>query len=118
MSSSDNLTFPYPTTGISRSKGQGCSSCVHTKYCQAFYWYYRYAQYPSVTGKSDSTVDQHLGISCNSWSDNEADRLNPIAPGDIAYNERLSETEKVLIEPFENGMTDPTTGNALRNNIA
>lgn len=115
--SGDNLTFPYPTTGIPRKKGQGCASCVHTKYCQAFYWYYRYAQFPTTTGKNVDTIDEHLGISCNSWSDNENDRLDPISDGDKAYNERLAETEKILIEPFENGMTDPTTGNALRREI-
>lgn len=109
---SEPLTFPYPTTGATRSPGQGCSTCVHTKYCQAFYWYYRDAQFPSVTGKSDSGVDSHLGTSCNSWSNDESSRLHPSSEGDLAYHERLAETEGILREQFRNGVTAPTSANS------
>lgn len=107
--SDENLTFPYPETGKPRSKGQGCSNCVHKKYCQAFYWYYRHAQTPKI--------DPYLGVACKSWSDLEDDRLNPTSKDDKEYNERLAVIEDILIEPFDSGMTDPTTGNALRNDM-
>jgi hypothetical protein len=107
------LSFPYPTTGtVIRPTGQGCSVCVHREYCTAFYWYYRDEQYPSEDNKAGKRIDNHLGLACNSWSQNEADRVTTISADDLAENERLGVTEKILVEPFRNGLTDQVTADA------
>lgn len=108
------LSFPYPQLGtIKRAFGEGCSSCVHREYCQAFYWYYRYAQFPSTTGKGE-TVDDHLGIQCASWSDNINDRITTITQDDLDENHRLAAQEQILVEPFESGIDDPVTASQYR----
>jgi len=106
------ISFPYPTTGKNRRPGgQGCSTCVHREYCQAFYWYYRYEQFPTDSGKNDRSLDQNLGTACEPWSDDENDRITEITAADLAENERLAVEEDILTEPFRNGITDPVTAN-------
>mgnify|MGYP006292359633 CR=1 FL=1 len=109
------LSFPYPKLGtIKRAPGEGCSSCVHREYCQAFYWLYRYAQYPSTTGKNTAGVNDHLGIQCASWSDNINDRITTWTQDDLEENERLAVEEQILIEPFSSGIDDPVTASQYK----
>lgn len=108
------LSFPYPQIGtIKRPKGEGCSSCVHRVYCQAFYWYYRYAQFPSEDGKNEH-VNENLGTMCASWSDNINDRITTITQDDLDENYRLAAVDQILTEPFRNGITDPVTASQYR----
>ena len=107
----ETLSFPYPVMGsIRRPVGQGCGSCVHREYCQAFYWLYRYAQHPSKNNKAGEVLDEHLGIQCASWSNNPNDRITTVTQDDLDYNYRLGVTDAILTEPFRNGITDPVTG--------
>jgi len=107
----EQLSFPYPEMGtVRREPGQGCGSCVHRKYCQAFYWLYRYAQHPSKNNKAGEVLDEHLGIQCASWSNDPAQQIRTWTQGDLDYNYRLGETEKILVEPFGSGIDDPVTG--------
>lgn len=94
---------------VRREPGQGCGSCVHRKYCQAFYWFYRNAQFPSRTGKAGEELDTHLGIQCNSWSNDPAQRITTWNQADLDYNEHWGETDPILIEPFSSGIDDPVT---------
>ncbi len=104
------LSFPYPQMGsVLRNPGEGCSSCVHKEYCQAFYWMYRYEQLPSNSGKRTEGVDDHLGIQCASWSSDPAQRITTVTQDDIDENTRLAVTEAILIETFESGIDDPVT---------
>jgi hypothetical protein len=104
------LSFPYPTMGsVRRDSGEGCSSCVHRQYCQAFYWFYRNDYLPSVTGKTGEEVDPYLGVQCNSWSKDEADRITTWNDDDLEYNDYYND-EGILREPFDSGLTEPTTG--------
>ena len=112
------LSFPYPISGPTvRSPGQGCSTCVHRDYCPAFYWYYRYEQYPSADQKAGKRIDTHLGLSCMSWSNNSSDIVGPPTADDIAENNRLND-EGILIEPFREGITDPVTANEHEQGIS
>lgn len=87
------LSFPYPQMGtVKRPTGQGCQSCVHGSYCPALYWYKRF---------SDYILDEHLGVQCASWSNQEVDRIVEASEGDKEYNERLND-EGLLIEPSRN----------------
>ena len=87
------MSFPQPTIGPNkRPKGQGCNSCVHSKYCLTFYWYLRH---------TDVTPDDYVGVACNSWSNNEVDRITTTNADDVAYTERLS-SEGLLIDPKAN----------------
>jgi hypothetical protein len=105
------LSFPYPTLGTTkRPAGQGCLNCVHRNYCQAFYWYYRYEQFPSESGKPGKQVDQYLGVACNSYSSNPTDQIKTANADDLAENDRLND-EGILVEPFREGITDPVTAN-------
>ena len=106
------LSFPYPVIlPTARPFGQGCSTCVHRDYCTAFYWYYRYEQYPSETGKAGKVIDQHLGIACGSWSSNPADQIKTYTQDDLDENKRLADDD-ILVEPFREGFDDPVTANA------
>jgi len=100
-----DISFPYPQTGgVVRPPGQGCTSCVHNEYCQAYYWFRRYVQ---------PAVDDHNGTNCLQWSDDPADRITKITQADLDYNEMLNE-EGILTEPNRNGITEPVTGGRRR----
>ena len=104
------ISFPYPEIGTTkRPAGQGCSTCVHSVYCQAFYWLRRDASRPSVTGKGYDPVDAHLGTACKEWTDDINQRITQITTGDIEENYRLSVVEGILVEPFSSGIDDPVT---------
>jgi len=100
------ISFPYPQMGtVRRDPGQGCTTCVHNVYCQAYYWLRRYAIEPGM--------DDHLGIQCAEWSDDPAERITDITQADLDENDRLND-DGILVEPFRNGITDPVTGNSRK----
>lgn len=66
--------FPTPKIGnIKRSRGQGCSSCVHRKYCDSF----RYLVF------FGTVVDSSYGVACESWSNNKEDMITNWTEDDI-----------------------------------
>lgn len=92
------MSFPEPVLGtVKRPVGQGCTSCVHKKYCSVFYWYQRFTEV-----KPEPTV----GTQCASWSNNEVDRITTQNADDKAYNLRMHE-EGLLAEVDRNGEDDP-----------
>lgn len=101
------LSFPYPTIGtVIREPTEGCQSCVHTGYCPAYYWFIRWNQ---------ETPHRNTGRACESWSNDPADRIDhPPNADDLAKNEQLN-IEGILTEKNRNGITAPTTGNAINN---
>lgn len=91
------FSFPYPTNGaIKRPVGQGCLSCVHKGYCQAFYWLQRYTQ---------KGVDDHNGIQCNSWSNNVADIVTDVTQTDLDEVDYIWD-QGIGSEANRSGMTD------------
>lgn len=105
------MSFPYPKIGtLRRNAGEGCGSCVHRQYCQAFYWLYRNASNPSVSGKPGEVIDKYLGIQCESWSDNLNDRITTWNDDDLDFNDYYSIIDPILREPFDSGITDLVTG--------
>jgi hypothetical protein len=97
------ISFPYPTQGtVARPRGQGCLSCVHKKYCQAFYWYIR---------ETDYNVTEQNGLACESWSDDPRDIVTEITADDLAENARLN-NKGLLLEPNPCGLSDAVTANA------
>jgi hypothetical protein len=75
-------SFPYPENGtIRRPAGQGCKVCVHNKYCEAFYWFRR---------NDTSWADDHVGLSCLSWSDSISDQVIFGNDADVNENTRRS----------------------------
>jgi hypothetical protein len=99
------LTFPDPVIGtIVRPRGQGCTSCVHTKQCRTFYWLRR-----EIYINSGKEVDTMLGVACTSWSNNPA--LFPTDPptqDDLNYMDDIDK-EGISGEPDRNGIQDPVT---------
>jgi len=99
------LTFPYPKIGtVNRGAGEGCKTCVHQLYCEAYYWWRRRVQ---------KEADDYTGVACESWSNNEADRIRDWTEEDYEENDYLND-QGILREPNGNAMTDPTTGDAHR----
>jgi hypothetical protein len=46
---------------------------------------------------------------CESWSDDENDRITEVTEDDLDENYRLAVTENILKEPFGSGIDDPVT---------
>ena len=91
------LTFPDPVMGkIKRPRGQGCTSCVHQYYCTNLYWYIR---------NQERTVSDDFGCGCLSWTDVEANRLDPKAEGDI-YMQQYREEQRISQEKNQSGEED------------
>jgi len=92
------LTFPYPTGNLAqpRPAGQGCVSCVHKRYCPAFYWHIRFIE---------REMPKEYGLACSKWSDNVADRLRPKGEGDFYQVEKM-EMDGIAREPNQNGADD------------
>jgi len=55
------------------------------------------------------TVDKHLGIQCESWSNDPAQHITHWNSADYDENYRLAATEQILIEPFPSGIDDAVT---------
>ena len=73
-------SFPYPELGsIARPSGQGCTSCVHKRYCEAFYWFVR---------RDVIYSDSHVGLACSSWSNLESDSVQFGNKYDVNENTR------------------------------
>ncbi len=73
-------SFPYPELGKkTRPAGQGCRSCVHKPYCEAFYWFVR---------RDVVFSDSHVGLACLSWSENPADNVQFGNKYDVNENTR------------------------------
>jgi hypothetical protein len=103
----EGFSFPYPQQGTTiRAVGQGCSSCVHSTYCAAMYWFRRTGYNNNGFGGG---LDENIGRSCESWSNDPADRLTSFA------NERdLEEVEYIWqqgigMEAERSGLTDAVT---------
>lgn len=94
------LTFPYPEGTIDKPRpvGQGCTACVHKRYCGAFYWHIRFVE---------REMPPEYGVACPKWSNNVADRLKPKGEGDKYQVEKWS-IEGVAREPNQNGADDFT----------
>ena len=82
------LTFPYPHCGSEvRVRGKGCSSCVHSTYCPALYWFRRGSD---AKGLEEQPVDDDsLGVACASWSDDLADMVKTVTQNDLDENEYI-----------------------------
>jgi hypothetical protein len=73
-------SFPYPELGkTARPAGQGCRTCVHKTYCEAFYWFVR---------RDVIFSDSHVGLACLSWSENPDDNVQFGNKYDINENTR------------------------------
>ncbi len=92
------MSFPDPVIGpTKRPLGQGCTSCVHQKYCRVFYWFIRYTEgYPGPD----------VGVQCASWSNTPSDQISTISADDVNYN-NYENDEGLLTEPNPNGFVDP-----------
>lgn len=77
------VSFPYPEKGdVARPLDEGCYSCVHTVYCQAWYWF--------KTSNKNRSATQGLGTSCLSWSNQEADRITVVTEADLDDNDYMN----------------------------
>jgi hypothetical protein len=103
-----NLTFPYPLIGtVVRPRGQGCSSCVHSTYCPALYWFRRGADAKAF--EEQPIDDKSLGRACASWSDDPAQKATAVTADDKKENEYIY-NQGIGSEANRNGITDPVTG--------
>lgn len=74
------MSFPYPVNGeVRRPTGQGCTSCTHSPYCPAAYWYRRY---------TFRDLEPQNGVACTSWSTTPAAPPAP-TPDDEAEAEYI-----------------------------
>lgn len=95
------LTFPYPELGGEiRPRGQGCLVCVHRTYCPAVYWFNRYTQ---------EQVTENMGRNCQSWSDDEVDKVTTVSQNDLDENKYIYD-QGIGSEANRNGITSPVTG--------
>ena len=70
------FSFPYPKLGtVVRPIDKGCRVCVH-KYCPALYWFRRGGD--SRGFREEPITDKNIGRACESWSEDEKDRLDGI----------------------------------------
>lgn len=94
------LTFPYPTGNLEhpRAAGKGCVSCVHKRYCPAFYWHIRFIE---------REMPADYGLACPKWSDQISDRLRPKGEGDFYQVEKMM-LDGTAREPNQNGADDFT----------
>ena len=98
-----NPSFPFPEKGnISRSDDEGCLSCVHKSYCQAWYWF-------RINNHTKNYIG--MGTSCLSWSNNDSERITEITQGDIDENIRF-EIEGLAKDPNQNDETLPISSNS------
>jgi len=105
-----NLTFPYPLIGTTvRPMGQGCSSCVHSTYCPALYWFRRGSDSKGFV--EEPVDDRNMGRSCESWSDDPKDIVMTVTADDLAENEYIY-NQGIGSEANRNGITAPVTGKA------
>lgn len=107
-----DFSFPYPELGSTvRPPGQGCSSCVHSTYCPALYWFRRggdghgFVQQP--------VDDPSMGRACASWSNNPDDIVKNVTQRDLEEVEYIY-NQGIGSEANRNGITAPTTGSNRR----
>jgi len=107
------ISFPYPTIGgEKRPTGQGCITCVHQAYCQAWYWF---RVFQPIGGLR---LSGNIGTQCLQWSDDEVDRITEVTQDDLDENDRLNtEFGGILREPDTGGIVEPTTGSRRRQNF-
>ena len=82
-----DYSFPYPELGTPRPSGQGCSSCVHSTYCPALYWFRRGGD--SRGFEQQPVNDLSLGRACASWSNDPADIVKDVNARDLEENEYI-----------------------------
>lgn len=92
------LSFPYPTskTYPPRKKGQGCTACVHKRYCGFFYWHIRF---------EERVMPPEYGVGCGEWSNNKADIIRTKGEGDFYQVEKMG-LDGIAAEPNQNGADD------------
>jgi len=106
------FSFPYPELGTTvRAPGQGCSSCVHSTYCMALYWFRRGGD---SRGFFQQPIDDpSLGRACASWSSNPADRVTSVNARDLEEEEYIY-NQGIGSEANRSGITDAVTGTNRR----
>ena len=102
-----DFSFPYPTQGTKRESGQGCKVCVHQTYCPALYWFRRGSD--SMGFRQEPVNDSHMGIACNSWSDDLVDKGNEANQRDLEEVEYIA-VQGIGSEANRSGIVDPVTG--------
>lgn len=107
-----DYSFPYPQLGTTvRKSGEGCSSCVHSTYCPALYWFRRGGD---SRGLAQQPVDDgYIGIQCTSWSTNPADKVTAVNERDLAEGEYMY-VQGMGSEANRCGITGAVTGTYRR----
>lgn len=81
MSAEDFPTYAFPSPkcgNIKRPLGEGCSSCVHRRYCDPY-------RYLVAFG---TVVDDTYGVACESWSNKKEDIVTQWTEDDKRRAER------------------------------
>jgi len=98
MSDIPQLTFPYPTIGkIKRPDGEGCTACIHKRYCGAYYWYIRF---------QERTMSSDFGCACNSFSSDKIEIIREKNEGDFYQVDKWT-IDRIAQEPNQNGCDEP-----------
>jgi hypothetical protein len=106
------FSFPYPELGtVVRPAGQGCSSCVHSTYCMALYWFRRGGD--SRGFHQQPVDDPSLGRACSSWSSNPSDIVTSVNQRDRDEEEYMWR-QGIGSEANRNGITEAVTGSNRR----
>jgi len=104
----ENFSFPYPVLGtVKRPRGQGCSTCVHTTYCMALYWFRRGGTSHGFT--QQPVDDPSMGVQCDSWSSDPADKVTTVNQRDRDEEEYIWR-QGIGSEANRNGITGAVTG--------
>lgn len=107
-----DFSFPYPELGDTvRPPGQGCSSCVHSTYCMALYWFRRGGD--SRGFEQQPVDDPNLGRACASWSNDPSDKVTTVNDRDREEEEYIY-NQGIGSEANRNGITAPVTGTSRR----